>query len=79
MECLCGQAAGFHEDQTNNESPVVISSYASQLELDCIGRCILLYALCVCVWDLIYGDTKRISMEVKRQANFSSHLLYLSA
>ncbi|XP_044052768.1 two pore calcium channel protein 1 isoform X1 [Siniperca chuatsi] len=36
MECLCGQAAGFHEDQTHNESPVAISSYSLQLELDCI-------------------------------------------
>ena len=38
MECLCRQAAGCREDQTHNESPVVISSYASTLELGCTGR-----------------------------------------
>lgn len=48
MECTCGQTAGSHEDQTLNGSPVVISSYALQLELDCIGRPIPLYVLCVC-------------------------------
>ncbi|XP_035494930.2 two pore channel protein 1 isoform X1 [Scophthalmus maximus] len=36
MECVCRQAAGLREDQTHNESPVVISSYAVQLELGCI-------------------------------------------
>lgn len=52
MECLCGQAADFHEDQTHNENPVVISSYSSQLDLDCIGRHMPLYVLCVCICDL---------------------------
>ncbi|KAK1892390.1 Two pore calcium channel protein 1 [Dissostichus eleginoides] len=36
MECICGQAADSHEDQTHSGTPVVISSYALQLELDCI-------------------------------------------
>ncbi|XP_053276568.1 two pore channel protein 1 isoform X1 [Pleuronectes platessa] len=33
MECVCRQTAGLHEDHTHNESPVVTSSYSSQLEL----------------------------------------------
>ncbi|XP_069379953.1 two pore channel protein 1 isoform X3 [Paralichthys olivaceus] len=33
MECVCRQTAGLHEDHNHNESPVVISSYTSQLEL----------------------------------------------
>ncbi|XP_023149922.1 two pore channel protein 1 isoform X1 [Amphiprion ocellaris] len=36
MECSCGQGAGSHEDQSNIESPVVISSYVLQVELACI-------------------------------------------
>ncbi|XP_078106744.1 two pore channel protein 1 isoform X1 [Sander vitreus] len=36
MECICGQTAGSHEDQIHNGIPVVISSYALQLELDSI-------------------------------------------
>lgn len=49
MECHCVQAAGSHEDQTCVESPVLISSYDSQLELDCIGRHMTLYVLFVLV------------------------------
>ncbi|KAM6931501.1 two pore channel protein 1 isoform 1-T1 [Xenentodon cancila] len=33
MEPLYGQTAGFHDDGSCNESPVVLSSYALQLEL----------------------------------------------
>ncbi|KAM3610643.1 uncharacterized protein V6R79_006807 [Siganus canaliculatus] len=36
MECLCRQTAGSHEEHIPAESPVVISSYTSQLELDCV-------------------------------------------
>ncbi|XP_024130960.1 two pore calcium channel protein 1 isoform X1 [Oryzias melastigma] len=36
MESLYGPAASFHDDGSFNESPVVISSYALQLEIDCI-------------------------------------------
>lgn len=38
MECLCVRAAGSHEDRTSVDSPVVISSFVSQLELEGIGR-----------------------------------------
>ncbi|XP_075889293.1 two pore channel protein 1 isoform X1 [Nelusetta ayraudi] len=34
MECLCGHAAGSHEDRTSVDTPVVISSFVSQLELE---------------------------------------------
>lgn len=51
MECLYGQTSGFHEDQTCSESPIVISSYALQLELNCIGRCLPLDLLCMCLCD----------------------------
>lgn len=71
MECLCGQAAGFHEDQTHNESPVVISSYASQLELDCMGRHTPLYVLCT-----IYDAKVKIDMDIKRQSYLN--LLFFS-
>lgn len=49
MDCTCGRVAGFHEDQVQTESPVVISSYAFQLELGCIGRDLNPYAYCVCL------------------------------
>ncbi|KAM9393406.1 two pore channel protein 1 isoform 1-T1 [Pholidichthys leucotaenia] len=40
MEGLCGQETGFREDQSHSESPVVLSSFALQQELDCIdGGC----------------------------------------
>lgn len=38
MESSHTQAAGFREDQSHIESPVVTSSFALQLELECIGR-----------------------------------------
>lgn len=38
MECLCVHAAGSHEDRTSVDSPVVLSSFVSQLELGGIGR-----------------------------------------
>lgn len=41
------QAAGSRQDHTCVQSPVVISSYVSQLELDCIGRHMTLYVLFV--------------------------------
>lgn len=34
MECLFGHAAGSHEDRTSVDTPVVISSFVSQLELE---------------------------------------------
>lgn len=37
MECFCVHAAGSHEDRTSVDSPVVLSSFVSQLELECIG------------------------------------------
>lgn len=57
MECFCGQAAGSGEDQTYKESPVVISSYVSQLELEGVGRSVPLYVLCTCD-DAVYGANK---------------------
>lgn len=51
MESLYGQTAGVHDDGSCNDSPVVISSYALQLELAFIGRhfCSLyrLHAFCI--------------------------------
>lgn len=38
MECLCVHAAGSHEDRSSADSPVVLSSFVSQLELGVIGR-----------------------------------------
>ncbi|XP_058491759.1 two pore channel protein 1 isoform X1 [Solea solea] len=36
MECVCSETAGYHDDHIHNESPVVFSSYALQLELNSI-------------------------------------------
>lgn len=38
MECLCGHAAGSHEDRTSVDTPVVISCFVSELELEGFGR-----------------------------------------
>lgn len=74
MECICGQASGSDEDHAHNPSPVVISSYALQLELDCIGRPIPLYVLCVCVCVRpVYGG---LNMEMKRQLHYYSWLFF---
>lgn len=60
MECYCVQAAGSREGHTCVESPVVISSYVSQLELDCIGRhmtlCVLFMRVILCV-SFIFSQT----------------------
>lgn len=45
MECLGGQAADSTSDLTSKESPVVISSFTSQLELGCIGRAAPMYCV----------------------------------
>lgn len=42
MECVCSHAA--YDDHAHNESPVVISSYVSELELGRIGRGTLMYS-----------------------------------
>lgn len=52
MESIYGPAASFHDDGSFNESPVVISSYALQLEIDSIGRCISFSVLPEPVCDL---------------------------
>nr|XP_043882112.1 two pore calcium channel protein 1 isoform X1 [Solea senegalensis] len=36
MECVCSETAGYHDDHIHNESPVVFSSYALQLELNSV-------------------------------------------
>lgn len=54
--------AGSNEDQTSNESPVVFSSYTPQLELDCIGRHIKQYILCM---RLVYSAKEKGSIKIR--------------